>query len=282
MKLFTLRGFGLAWLFICLGITGCQTDESNPAGVHGSVKTQGVYATLAIPNPGLDLPGSGYVQRISFGPGESPAAVVAGYGGYNQHQLLTLKLIELSTGRVLLSRDYYATYGKVIVQPLAIRLSGTYELKLATGGTALDTCHFTVARAAQSGSKEMDTANAGSNYAEGSFAVSVDPESLPDYFADYNDKLNYRIVNAVSRAAGGTNGDLFAQRFAGKVVIKCRLDAKGRITEPRIPENSLDDQCGELLIKALIERSPYSPRPEDMHQKLGADDHEIKLTIYSR
>ena len=64
------------------------------------VKTTGVYTTLAAKENGLNLPYSQYTQKNSFGPDETPAAVVAGYGSYNDSQLLTLQLVEMNSGRV--------------------------------------------------------------------------------------------------------------------------------------------------------------------------------------
>src|SRR3974390_2344430 len=115
MRLRSLSPTALACVLIAFGITGCQTDGSNRTAVQGSVKSLGVYTTLAIPDLGLDLPASGYTQRGSFGPGETPAAVIVGYGLYNQPQSVTLELTESSSGRTLLRHDYFANYGKVVM-----------------------------------------------------------------------------------------------------------------------------------------------------------------------
>ena len=269
----------MACLLFSLGITGCQTDENSITGLSGNIKSQGVYTTLAMADPGLDMPGSGYLSKSSFGPGETPAAVVVGYGNYHQQQSVTLELIESGTGRSLFSKDYYASYGKALMQPLPIRLSGNYELKLTSGGTELDTCQFTVTRTNNTGILQIQDANSGAHYAQGNFSVSVDPDSLPDFFAEYNDKLNYWILNSVTESASSTNLDLFAQRFPGKVVIQCRLDFQGHMTNPKILENTLDDECGAVIQKALLDRSPYDAWPEDVHQKLGSDDHKLTVTI---
>jgi hypothetical protein len=214
---------------------------------------------------------------VAFGRGRQS---LVGYGSYDQPQSVTFELIESSSGRSLFWHDYYANYGKVIMQPLAIRLSGKYELKLSSGSSPLDTFSFTVSRTNQVGSTETENAAAGAKYAKGIFAASVDLNGLPNYFAEYADKLNYWIANAVSQTAGSTNSYLFAQRFPGKVVIQCRVDYRGHITQPKILENSLDDQCGDAFVKALVDRSPYGPWPEDVRRKLGAQEREIKVTIY--
>src|SRR5215813_10273635 len=93
MRFRTLRLLGFGGVLLAFGITGCQTDGGNSPGVGGSVKTRGVYATIAIPDLGLDLPASGYRQRDSFGSEETPAAVIVGYG-FGQPELVALQLIE--------------------------------------------------------------------------------------------------------------------------------------------------------------------------------------------
>jgi hypothetical protein len=70
-------------LFI-LEMAGCQTEGTSTTGLSGNVKTQGVYTTLALKDVGLNMPGAGYLTKSSFGPGETPAAVIVGYGDYNQ------------------------------------------------------------------------------------------------------------------------------------------------------------------------------------------------------
>src|SRR5580765_2509691 len=105
MKPHNFADFGLALLLITLGSTGCQTVENSPGGFSRSVKTQGVYTTLALTNHFLDLPDSGYLKKSSFGPDETPAAVIVGYGRHNQPQLAMLELRESTTGRSLLSTD---------------------------------------------------------------------------------------------------------------------------------------------------------------------------------
>jgi len=268
--------FGVACVLIPLGITGCQTGEN---GVGGSLKAQGVYTTLAMSDFGLDLPASGYVQKGSFGPGESPAAVILGYGTYNQQQLVELELVESSTGRSLLSKDYRVTYGKAVIQPLAIRLSGDYKLRLTAGGTELDTFQFTVTRTNTSGNAQVENTKSGTKYAQGIFSVSIVGRRLPG-FGKYDDKLIYSIVNCMSKAAGSTNRDLFAQRFPGKVIFQCRLDFAGRITQPKVLENTFDHECAEVFQKALLDRSPYDAWPEDLHQNLGSDYRDLTLRIY--
>jgi len=273
-------------LFIMLGISGCETDNSGSAGnsmagLTGNIKTQGVYTTLTMPDSGLDMPASGYMQKTSFGPGEDPSAIVVGYGNYNQQQAVNLELIESGTGRSLLSQDYYASYGKAIIQPLTIRLSGNYELKLTSNETPLDSWSFTTTRTNSSGIVTVDAGTSGRNYAQGLFHTSIGTEHEPDFLADYNDKLSYAIVNSINEEAfSSTNRDLFAQRFPGKVVIQCHLNFQGKLTDPKILENSLDEDCGRIITNALLDRSPYDTWSQDIRQELGSDEREVTVTVY--
>jgi hypothetical protein len=279
VKASNLGRLGLAGAFFTLAITGCDTGGDGANGFTGNIKSQGVYTTLAVFGEGLDLPGSGYFQKGSFGPGETPAAVIAGYGDYNQVQLVSLQLIESGTGRSLFSKDYYAAYGKVFVQPLAIRLSGNYELKLTTGGSKLDSCQFTVTRTNSSATLPVPDANSGAKYAEGVFSVAMEPDNSSGLFDEYDGRLIQAMLNSVTEAAGSTNRELFAQRFPGKVVMQCRLDFQGRLTGPKILENSLDAECGGVFAKALLDRSPYAVWTEDAHQKAGSDYRTLTVTV---
>ena len=277
-----IRNLGLL-VFVCvlcaIVLAGCETGDNSPGGFTGNIKSQGVYTTLALTGHGLDMPGPGYLQKGSFGPGETPAAVIVGYGSYNQEEQVLLELIESSTGRSLFSKDYNAAYGKAFVQPLAVRLSGNYELRLTTGGARLDNCLFTVTRTNNSSAMPVPNASPAAKYAEGVFFISIEADSLSSPFNEYDERLNYTMLNAVTKAAGSTNRDLFAQRFPGRVVIQCRLDSQGRLTAPKILENTLDDDCGEVFTRALLERSPYAVWPEDLHQKAGSDFRTLTVTI---
>src|ERR1700761_9381965 len=103
----------LALILLVIAGTGCQSPQASTPGLTSISKSQGVYTTLAITNEDLDFSGSGYFQKSSFGPNETPAAVIIGYGEYNNPRQLSLDLVESATGRVLLSKDVYANYGKV-------------------------------------------------------------------------------------------------------------------------------------------------------------------------
>jgi len=264
---------------LLVATTGCQTDGGNINGGTKNIKPQGVYTTLAARNTGLDMAGSEYLQKSVFGPGETPAAVVAGYGNYNQPLSVHLELIELETGRTLMSEDDYASYGKAMVQPLAIRLSGKYELKLTGGGGALDSCQFTVTRTNQSGIVGVDTAQAEAKYADGGFSVTFEDNRWPATFDKYTDRLIYHMLNSVCKEAGSTNRYLFAQRFPGKTVVRCQLDAAGRLTDPSVVSNGLDEECAAVFVQGLMDRSPYDAWPETGRQALGTDHCELMVVI---
>lgn len=125
---------------LCLGTAGCQGGS-----VHVQ-KTRGVYTTLAPATPSLDLPAAAYQAITAFGPGQVPAAVVVGYGSRGRPELVTLELRDTATGRPLSQKDYYASQGKAVVQPLLIRSGGAYTVRLVVDGVEHDTCRFTVER----------------------------------------------------------------------------------------------------------------------------------------
>jgi hypothetical protein len=258
----------------CLLISGCQTLENNSPDLSGNVKIRGVYTTLAVDNQDFDMPGSGYVQKVSFGPGETPAAVILGYGDYNQPQAVSLELIESSTGRSLLNKNYEASYGRSVTQPLPIRLSGDYQLKLRSGQDLLDACQFTVIRT----NNAETTPGPGVNYAHGYLSVSMET-GYQDLFNKYDEKLIYNMANSMNKVGDFQHGELLAQRFPGKVVIQCRLDFNGRILDAKIIENTLDDACGEIFQKALLDRCPYDTWPTDIHQQFGSDSRNLTLAI---
>ena len=264
-------------------MTGCQTggnDSDNNAVLTGNVKTQGVYTTIALPNSSLEMSAAEYTQKKSFGPGEMPAAVVLGYGYNDQQQTITLELIESDTGRSLMSRDYYASAGNAMIQPLPIRLGGNYKLDVLSGGASLDTWQFTVTRTNSSGFLQVDNNNSGAAYGQGLISIDFDSDSLPDIFAKYDERLIYKMLNAVTKEESSiTNETLFTQRFPGKVVMHCRLDSQGNLSQPKILENTLDDDCAAIFRKALLDRSPYDAWPEDVHQKFGSDSRELTLTV---
>lgn len=263
---------GLACVLLACVLAGCDTGSTDQ-GVTGNTKIRGVFTALAFTNAVSELPGQEMVPKDSFGPGESPAAVVRGMGERDRPLPIKLELIESATGRTLLSRDDYASYGRAYVKRLPIRLTGRYQLKLSTEGTQLDTWEFTVTR------DNQPIPALPARYAEGVTGVSFNSADLKPGFDDYDTRLMHAVGVAVRNAVGSANTDLFAQRFPGSVVVRFRLDSQGRLTDPQVLQNTLDDRCAEVFKKALLNRSPYPAWPEDAHQSLGADYRDITMTI---
>jgi len=232
----------LACLLVVACLTGCQSPENGTdQGARGrTIKSRGIYTTLALSKRELDMPGSGYVQKGTFGPDETPAGVIVGFGFVDRQELVTLELAELNTGRVLVSRDYYASYGKAIAQPLPIRLSGDYKLRLLVRGTEYDACQFSVTRRGGPATAPITPSGAATAYAKGSFDVGIESGMNSELLADYDEKLNYTILRAVILKTSKMNADLFAQRVPGKVVIQCRMNSQGAIADPKIIDNSLE------------------------------------------
>ncbi len=171
-RLSPLALFALAGLF---GFAGCRAARPVVA------KERGVYTTRAMGGQDLDMPASGYRSCKTFGPGQTPAAVVAGYGLWNGNenfpQSFTMQLIEARTRRLLFARDSVLTEGKLAVMPLAIHQAGDYKLKLLINGFVQDTWDFTVK---------------GNSAAGGSTNTVNDSEE--SYFTEYNDTRNHALV----------------------------------------------------------------------------------------
>jgi hypothetical protein len=136
----------MACLLIALVFFGCQAGNTGATGIGGIMKDQGVYTTLAVTGRTFDLPPSQYEPKASFGPGETPVAVILGYGNPTRPQILTLELMETDTGRTLLSEGCCGVYGKALTIRLSIHATGKYKLRLTAGETELDTWQFTVTR----------------------------------------------------------------------------------------------------------------------------------------
>jgi hypothetical protein len=119
---------------------GCDTTSVQ------TLKTRGVYTTLQTPklapNASLDLPPSGLTHRTRFKQGETPVAIVTGYGGTQ----VTLELIDLATHRPLFSHEVYSGHEMVALQTLDITTSGDYEIRVLLDGVQDDSCRFSVQR----------------------------------------------------------------------------------------------------------------------------------------
>jgi hypothetical protein len=271
-----LRPFlpGVVMAAFLLLTDGCASTDPN------TVKTRGVYTTLAVEGQSLDLPYSQYVTCKSFGPGQTPAAVVTGYGdfsnGQNQPQPFTLQLLEAGSGAVLFSKESEVYYGRVATLPLSIRKSGGYKLKLFINNAESDSWDFTVWRD-DSGTADSNATPAA--YAKGIFSASLELENDLDAFHQYEDTLSQLFLNAVQRESGSADQKIFAQVTPGDVVIEFTLHDDGRVESPTLIGNSLSGELGQFFLQALIHGSPYKPWPAEARQALGRNSIKIKATF---
>lgn len=251
---------------------GCQTG----------MKERGVFTTLALQGPLLDLPASGYKPQSSFASNEIPAAVITGYGIYNQQQSVTLELVELQTGRSLATKEYHAVYERLIMQPLPIRLSGDYRLKLTVNGAEHDSWDFSVTRTNGSVAAQGVSTNAAPKYASGWLSLRI--QAADPLFANYDNQLKNLIMTALTEQPRSAAPEMYAQtlsqRKPGRVVMRCGMDFQGRITNLEIPEKTIDDDLAELFQRNLLKGSPYAPWPQDLREKFGLDSRKIVLGIY--
>jgi hypothetical protein len=251
------------------GLAGC-------AGSGGStMKERGVYTTLAMEGKSLDLPGSGYTTYKTFGPGQTPAAVVIGYGywdgTYNHPQQFDLQVIENATGAVILDTSGFEYADRVAVIDLPIRKSGNYQLKLLVNNSVYDTWDFTVDR----GAPTEDAAKTPSpGYAKGTFAVGLTTQDESTNFASYNSYLVNAVSDAVQRAANKADQAIFSQVPAGKVVVGFQLDDAGNVGSPQVLENTLNDALAQFFLRALQDVGQFKPWSAEEHTR------HLKLTFH--
>jgi hypothetical protein len=66
----------------------------------------------------------------------------------------------------------------------------------------------------------------------------------------------------------------------GKVVLECRLDAYGRVSELRVVENDLDDLFAWLCQKAVVDSGRYPALPASLRRMMKNDYRQIRFTFY--
>lgn len=87
--------------------------------------------------------GGGFPPRTdSFGPGDSPAVYIYGYGGEN----VTLKIFSLSTGHVVERRTSYLQKGHGIWWTFPDLSAGSYKAEVSTAGIVRESTVFSVTR----------------------------------------------------------------------------------------------------------------------------------------
>jgi hypothetical protein len=270
-KCFPVALLTLAVVFIC---AGCDTTSSSV------VKERGVYTTVAMEGENIDLPASGYTSCKTFGPSQTPAAVVVGYGfddGVNRDrpQEFDLQLIEVTSGTVIHTTSGSAFAGKAAVIDLPIRKSGNYRLKLIINNSVYDTWDFTVNREAPA-----DTASVAAQppaYAKGMFGTSI--EEIPDAFSQYDDSLMQALNDVIQKESAAANHDIFAQIPPGRVVIQFDLNDTGQISSAKIIENTLNDALGQFFLHALQDGAPYKAWPAATRAAFGTSSRSMKVNF---
>ena len=241
----------MAWVAIS-DLVGCSTTNSNV------IKERGVYTTMAMEGQNLDLPASGYTSCKTFGPGQTPAAVVVGYGywdgTYNRPQAFNLEVVEVTSGTVILNRSGNALAGKAEYINLPIRKSGDYQLKLIINDSVADTWDFRVNREVPA-----DAVSATAQppvYAKGNFSTSIEGLETTDAFNQYDDSLLQVFNDAVQKEYVNANHDDFAQVSPGHVVVQFDLSETGQVSSPKIIESTLNEALGQFFLHALQNGSP--------------------------
>jgi hypothetical protein len=227
-----------------------------------------------------DLPASGYTSYKFFGPSQTPAAVVVGYGFYdgpnnNRSQEFDLEVVEVASGTVILNSSGSAFAGKAAVINLPIRKSGNYRLKLIINNSVYDTWDFTVNREVPA--DVASTATQPPAYAKGIFSTRI--EEIPDAFSQYDDYLLQALNDAVEKQMASVNHDDFAQIQPGNVLIQFDLSEPGRVSSPKIIQNSLGDALGDFFLHALQSGSPYKAWPDATRAAIGTNSLTIKVSF---
>jgi len=254
-----------------LGLVGCATNDASVT------KERGVYTTVALTGQNLDMPGSGYTSCKSFSPGQTPAAVVVGYGymdgGNNHPQPFILNLVEAASGSVIHSMNGNAFAGKATVFDLPIRKSGDYRLNLIINGSVYDGWDFTVSRETSGGTASTSP----SAYAKGIFSAAI--EGIPDAFIQYDDYFLQALNDAVGKEYASGNNAGFAQLPAGQVVIQFDLNELGQVSSPKIIGNTLNESLGTFYLRALQNGSPYKAWPASVRAAFGSNSRSVKVTF---
>jgi hypothetical protein len=271
-KLFPVALIALAGI---LCFTGCHSINPNVT------KERGVYTTVAMEGENLDMPGSGYISYKTFARGQTPAAVVVGYGywdnGENHPQAFDLEVVEIATGTVILTLSGEVFADKVAVTDLPIRKSGDYQLKLIMNGSVYDTWDFTVNREVPA--TAATTTSQPPVYAKGDFSTSIEGLGI-DAFDQYVNAMLQALNNAVQEEYAKANQDDFAQVSPGHVVIQFDLSETGQVSSSKIIENTLGSVLGQFFLRALQDGSPYQPWPAAARAAIGASTRSVKVTFY--
>ena len=261
-------------LAVVFGTAGCGTINPNVT------KERGVYTTMAMEGENLDMPASGYTSYKTFGPSQTPAAVVVGYGfddgpNNNRSQEFDLQVVEADSGAVILNSSGSAFAGKAAVINLPIRKSGNYRLKLIINNSIYDTWDFTVNREAPAGTGS--TALQLPVYAKGMFSTSI--EEIPDAFSQYDEYLLQAMNDAVEKQMASANHDDFAQTPPGHVLVQFDLSETGQVSLPRIIQNNLGEPLGNFFLHALQSGSPYKAWPDAARAATGTNSLTIKVNF---
>jgi hypothetical protein len=272
-KLFLVALLALAGIF---SVAGCGTTNSNV------IKERGVYTTMAMEGQNLDLPSSGYTSCKTFGPGQTPAAVVVGYGywdgTYNRPQAFNLEVVEAASGTIILNRSGNALAGKAEYFNLPIRKSGNYQLKLIINDSVYDAWDFTVNREVPADA--VSVAAPPPVYAKGNFSTSIEGLATTDAFNQYDDSLAQAFNDAVQKDYANANHDDFAQIQPGHVVVWFDLSETGQVSSQKIIENTLNDALGQFFLRALQSGSPYKAWPAGARAAIGTGSRTVKVTFF--
>jgi hypothetical protein len=68
-----------------------------------------------------------------------------------------------------------------------------------------------------------------------------------------------------------------SEKPSGKVLVSCKLNSNGHITDVVVLENTCNPKCALICKQAILDPSPYPPWPEPMQKKV--EDGYIAMTL---
>jgi hypothetical protein len=245
---------------LCVGLVIVAAVLAGCGSIRFSeVKTHGVYTALGTPDllsrSSVAMPSPDCVQRDTFGPGQTPVAVIAGYTGP-----VTLEVVEVPSGQSILSRDFSTVADRATLQSIHVSRSGDYEVRLLVGGNQQDAYRFKIDRPGPAGS---------------AYSVRMRKDEDAESFQGYDPA----VIAAVQSRWQQLLWDHSVNVVDGEVGLKCRLHPDGTVSDLKITGDTAGDDVGALCKKAVVDCAPYARWPDDLRQKVEGDYREMRFSF---
>jgi endonuclease YncB( thermonuclease family) len=115
-----------------IGLSGCPAEPSTPIPKQGMIITRF-----------QDVKGDVYPPSVDhFGPGDTPAVYVYGYGG----ETVTVEIYDLTTGKLVKTSTDYISQGMANYRWYPDFPAGSYKAVLSVGGVEVASALFKVSK----------------------------------------------------------------------------------------------------------------------------------------